>query len=83
MRMMFILHVPFTLLATISLDWHSAAAASTYSNDTAGDDSAYYRQQLHNGRVWTGKYGNISGHEFFLTEAFMEGSVIVSGNKFE
>jgi hypothetical protein len=42
-------------------------------------DTTWLKQQIRNGRIWENRYGQISGHEYFLTEALCEGSVTVNG----
>ena len=45
-------------------------------------DTAYLRQQLHNGRVWEKRYDKVTGHEFFLTAALSEASVTIGDRTF-
>ncbi len=45
-------------------------------------DTAYLMQQLHNGRIWEKKYDQVSGHEFFLTEALSEASLTIGERVF-
>ncbi|MFZ2286523.1 MAG: hypothetical protein WAV93_06010 [Bacteroidales bacterium] len=58
-------------------------SASSFGHDRGNQqDSAYLKQQLHNGRVWENKYDKVTGHEFFLTEALSAASVTVGDRTF-
>lgn len=41
------------------------------------------RQLLLNGRIWRNQYSKVEGHQFFLTNTFLKGSVIFNGRKFD
>lgn len=38
-------------------------------------------QDMLNGRIWHNKYQKVSGHQFFLTNSFLTGSVTMNGRK--
>ena len=57
-----------------------AVSASHQSGNI--QDTLWLRQKLQNGRIWIKKYQNITGHEFFLTEALAPGSLTIDGRTF-
>jgi hypothetical protein len=45
-------------------------------------DTIFYRQLLYNGRIWRSRFGQILGHEFFLTKKWIPGEVVINNIKF-
>lgn len=45
-------------------------------------DTVWLRQQLYNGRVWESRYDQVTGNEFFLTEALTKTSITADGRIF-
>jgi len=63
--------------------WIMPALSSPNPNNTDNhQDTNYIRQQLHNGRVWEKRYDQVSGHEFFMTEALSEASLTIGERTF-
>ncbi len=75
--------VRMILILAVFMAFVRTAVSSPVSQDTGNpQDTAYLMQQLHNGRVWEKKYDQVSGHEFFLTEALSEASVTIDERTF-
>ena len=75
--------VRMILILVVFMAFVRTAVSSPVSQDTGNhQDTAYFMQQLHNGRIWEKKYDQVSGHEFFLTEALSEASVTIDERTF-
>lgn len=70
------------ILAIITGIVQPVPASSSSHNSSDQQDTAYLRQQLHNGRVWEKRYDKVAGHEFFLTETLSEASVTIGERTF-
>ena len=73
----------YTLLAFL---WPFALFASgpyTSHGSEPLQDTTWLKQQIRNGRIWENRYGQVSGHEYFFTEALCEGRVTVNGREFK
>ncbi len=70
------------MLAIITGSVQPVPASASRQDTSDQQDTAYLRQQLHNGRVWEKRYDKVSGHEFFLTEALTEASVTIGERTF-
>lgn len=71
------------ILAIVTFCIMPALPAPHPMNSDIQQDTAYLRQQLHNGRVWEKRYDKVSGHEFFLTETLAEASVTIGERTFD
>ncbi len=73
----------YTLLALL---WpfvlFASGPESSHGNEPL-PDTTWLKQQIRNGRIWENRYGRVSGHEYFLTEALCEGRVTVNGREFK
>jgi hypothetical protein len=45
-------------------------------------DTLFDRQLLYNGRIWKSRYGQILGHEFFMTKNWVPGEVTINKKNF-
>ena len=73
----------YSLLAILYQSVTFISGAMPGNTDCSTQDTAWLKQQIHNGRIWENRYGRISGHEYFLTEALCESRVTVNGRIFE
>jgi hypothetical protein len=73
----------YSLLAILYQSVYLTSGAMPGYTDGITQDTAWMKQQIHNGRIWENRYGKISGHEYFLTEALCESRVTVNGRIFE
>lgn len=73
----------YTLLAFLwPFVFYASGADSRHGNEPL-QDTTWLKQQIRNGRIWENRYGQVSGHEYFLTEALCEGRVTVNGREFK
>lgn len=72
----------YALLAFLYPFVFSASGHEPLRGNEQLQDSTWLKQQIRNGRIWENRYGRISGHEYFLTEALCEGRVKVNGREF-
>lgn len=71
------------LILAIFMGLIQPSIPSSFHNDLSSQqDTAYLRQQLHNGRVWEKRFDKVIGNEFFLTEALSEASVTIGDRTF-
>ena len=72
----------YTLLAFLWPFVFFASGADPRQDNEPLQDTTWLKQQIRNGRIWENRYGQVSGHEYFLTEALCEGRVTVNGREF-
>ena len=73
----------YTLLAFIWPFVLFASGPYTSHGNAPLQDTTWLKQQIRNGRIWENRYGQVSGHEYFFTEALCEGRVTVNGREFK
>jgi hypothetical protein len=74
MRILFLM----IILLSSSNDIISAFMPDRRKATDQEQDTLYDRQILFNGRIWKSRYGQILGHEFFMTKNWLSGEVTIN-----